>query len=82
MSRLCDEYSSLLASDLEGSKRFWKLAERIDEDRNHAGVVATMKRSKMIYIIVNLIEDGVICTGDLEEFSDDVKEAVRMIARI
>lgn len=82
MNRLCREYIDLLSSDLKASNRFWELEKRIKDDRKKTGVVATMSRSKMIFNIVNLVYDGAICMDDLEEFSDDVKESVRMLLRM
>ena len=81
MTRLCEEYAALLTSDLPGSKRFWEMEKRIKEDRKKTGVIAEMSRSKMIGHIVDLIIDGAVTMDDLEEFSDDVKEAVKMMAR-
>ena len=82
MNRLCREYIDLLSSDIKASNRFWELEKRIKDDRKKTGVVATMSRSKMIFNIVNLVYDGAICMDDLEEFSDDVKESVRMLSRM
>lgn len=36
-----------------------------------------MSRSKLIYNIVNLLDDEVIHFEDLEDFSDDLKETVQ-----
>ena len=82
MNRLCREYIDLLSSDIKASNRFWELEKRIKDDRKKTGVVATMSRSKMIFNIVNLVYDGAISMDDLEEFSDDVKESVRMLSRM
>ena len=82
MNRLCREYIDLLSSDIKASNRFWELEKRIKDDRKKTGVVATMSRSKMIFNIADLVYDGAISMDDLEEFSDDVKEAVRMMLRM
>ena len=82
MNRLCREYIDLLSSDIKASNRFWELEKRIKDDRKKTGVVATMSRSKMIFNIVNLVYDGAISMDDLGEFSDDVKESVRMLLRM
>lgn len=82
MNRLCREYIDLLSSDIKASNRFWELEKRIKDDRKKTGVVATMSRSKMIFNIANLVYDGAISMNDLEEFSDDVKESVRMLSRM
>lgn len=81
MTRLCEEYMDLLRSDKKGSERFWELEKRIKEDQKKTGVVATISRSKMIFNLVNLVAEGAVTMDDLEEFSDDAKEAVRMFLR-
>ena len=81
MTRLCEEYMELLRADKRGSERFWELEKRIIEDQKRTGVIATMSRSKMIYNLVDLVADGAISLDDLEEFSDDVKTAVRIFCR-
>ena len=82
MERLCKEYVSLLTSDEKASERFWQLEKRIKKDRRKTGVVADMRRSVMIDNMVDLIIEGAITLEDLNDFSNDVKEAVRMIARL
>ena len=82
MERLCEEYVQLLTADSEGSERFWQLEKRIKEDRKKTGVIAEMSRSKMIFNMVDLIREGAITMDDLEDFSEDTRDAVRMIARV
>ena len=82
MQRLCQEYIELLSSDIKASERFWELEKKIKADRKKTGVVATMSRSKMIFNIADLVYDGAISMDDLEEFSDDAKEAVRKMLRM
>ena len=82
MERLCKEYIDLLSSDINASDRFWELEKRIKADRKKTGVIATMSRSKMIFNIADLVYDGAISMDDLEEFSDDVTEAVRTMLRM
>ena len=82
MERLCKEYINLLSSDINASDRFWELEKRIKADRKKTGVIATMSRSQMIFNIASLVNDGAINMDDLEEFSDDLKEAVRKMLRM
>ena len=82
MERLCKEYIDLLSSDIDASDRFWELEKRIKADRKKTGVIAIMSRSEMIFNIAKLVNDGAISMDDLEEFSDDVKTAVRMLLRM
>ena len=79
MDRLNKEYIELLSKeDVNPSDKFWKLNESIQEDKKKAGVQLRMSRSKLIYNLISLISEGAICFGDLEEFSDGLKETVRL----
>ena len=82
MERLCKEYIDLRSSDIDAADRFWELEKRIKADRKQTGVIAIMSRSEMIFNIANLVNDGAISMDDLEEFSDDVKGAVRKMLRM
>ena len=73
MERLVREYTALLAGPEKASDKFWKLEKRINSDRNHVGVVATMSRSWMIRNIYSLLAEGAITPDDLTEFSDDLQ---------
>lgn len=76
MDMLTKEYIDLLSEDSKPSEKFWRLEERIKEDRKKAGVQLRISRSEFIYNIVSLINEGAITFEDLEEFSDDLKETV------
>jgi len=76
MNRLNKEYIELLSEDANPSDKFWRLDKRIKEDRKKTGVQLEMSRSNLIYKIVSLINEGAINCKDLEEFSDELKEAV------
>ena len=80
MDRLNQEYIALLTSD-DGnlSDKFWKLDERIRKDRKHPGVTIEIKKLNAIFDIVRFIECKAIAYGDLEYFSYELKEAVRII---
>lgn len=79
MERLVEQYSEFLSGDLPASAKFWKLEKRINNDKKTPGVCIELKKSTMIWDIVSLVSDGVINFNDLEEFSDELKEAVRVI---
>ena len=80
MDHLNKEYIALLSSD-DGTPadKFWKLEERIKKDRKHPGVIIEMRRSSAFFDIAGLIARKVITYEDLEDFSDELKEAVKMI---
>ncbi len=81
MEKLVKEYADYLCSDLPASTKFWEIEKRIKRDRKTPGVCIELRKSDMFWDIVGLIHDKVISTDDLEEFSDDLKEAVVLILR-
>ncbi len=76
MNRLNKEYIELLSEDTNPSEKFWRLEKKIKEDRKKTGVQLEMSRSKLIYNIISLINDGAISFEELNEFSDELKETV------
>lgn len=80
MDRLNKEYIELLSEDADPSEKFWRLDKRIKEDKKKAGVQLEMSRSNLIYNIISLIKEGAIGFEDLDEFSDELKETVRVFA--
>lgn len=79
MERLIRQYSEFLSRDLPASTKFWELEKRIKSEKKSPGVCIQLRKSDMMWDIISLIHDGVINFDDLEEFSDDLKEAVRYI---
>lgn len=76
MDRLCREYIELLSGEYASSDKFWHLDKRIREDKRKPGVQLRLSRTNFIYDIIALINDGVITVGDLDDFSDALKETV------
>ena len=76
MERLVNEYMDLLDGAENASDKFWKLEERIKKDKKHPGVMLELSKGNMIFDIVALINNGVITTADLADFSDELKESV------
>lgn len=81
IDKMNKEYINLLSSGERPETKFWALEKRIRNDKNDAGVVVEMKRSKLIDNVVALLDEGAITMNDLEEFSDEFKEKVRFLAR-
>lgn len=74
------EYIALLSSDKGNpSDRFWKLEGRIRRDKKSPGVMIEREKSSAIFDIADLIRLKVITVDDLADFSDTLKEAVKMI---
>ena len=77
MERLAKEYIELLSSDRQASDKFWELDQRIKQDKRRTGVLARdVKRSNMFQLIINLIYEEAISEDDLNEFSEDLRDAV------
>ena len=81
MEKLVKEYADYLYSDLPASTKFWEIEKRIKRDRKTLGVCIELRKSDMFWSIAGLIKDKVISMDDLEEFSDDLKEAVVLILK-
>lgn len=81
MEKLIKEYADYLCSDLSASTKFWEIEKRIRKDRKRPGVRIELRKSSMFWDITGLINDKVISMDDLEEFSDDLKEAVALILK-
>lgn len=79
MDKLNKGYAELLSEDIAASEKFWKLEKKIKQDKNHPGVILSMKRQEMVYDIVELINDNVITVDALDGFSDDLKEKVSFL---
>lgn len=79
MERLAKEYIKLLSSPGNASSHFWELEKRIKQDKKHPGVMLEMSKSEALWDIAILVKKKVITMADLADFSDDLKEAVKLI---
>ena len=68
-----------LQENLPASDKFWELENRIKNDKKKPGVLIEVRKLSMIWDIVRLIHDEVITVKDLEEFSNELVEAVELI---
>ena len=78
ISTLIEEYKTILTENENSSEKFWKLKERIDTDAKKKGVIIEMKRSILVNNLISLLDEAVIDIDDLNEFSDELKEKVRL----
>ncbi|MFG6357264.1 MAG: multidrug transporter [Acetatifactor sp.] len=79
MDKLNHEYMEILNGDGNPSDRFWALEERIRKDKRDTGVVVRgASRSNMLENILALIREGAIGVEDLAEFSEELRETVKM----
>lgn len=80
MAQLNKQYIALLSEeDKKASDKFWELEKRIKNDKCHPGVILEMKKSEAIWNIVYLIRLGVITFDELDDFSNDLKQTVKML---
>ena len=73
MAKLCSEYIELLSSSVLNSEKFWELDDRLRHDRRRASVWVRMSQSEIPFIILRLLDEGVIIVDDLAEFSDEMR---------
>lgn len=79
MEKLSKEYVKLLTSPGSASDHFWELEKRIKQDKKHLGVLLELNKGEAICDIAILIRKKVITMDDLEGFSEDLIEAVKLI---
>lgn len=79
MERLVKEYVKLLSSPGNASDHFWELEERMKKDKKHPGVMIELNKSDAIWDIALLVKKKVITLVDLEGFSGDLIDAVKLI---
>ena len=80
MARLNKEYIALLSEDdKKASEKFWELQNRIKADRRHPGVIIEMRKSNAIFDIFSLIRLDVITYDDLADFSEELKQMVKLM---
>ena len=82
MEKLCAEYVSILQGTGDASERFWKLEQRINEDKTTSGVCFSRRRSTMDRYLVDLFVSGVISGDDLKQFSSELKEKVLYLSAL
>ena len=73
------EYIELLSSPGNASDHFWELEKRVKKDKKHPGVLLKMNKSEAIWDIAMFVRYKVITMDELEGFSDDLLEAVKLI---
>ena len=76
MEKLVAEYVEYLTSDEPASTKFWEMEKRIKRDKKNPGVWIEVNKQDMPFDLLRLLQEEVITVDDLEDFSNDVKEAV------
>lgn len=75
-----EEYKRLLNMDLPASSKFWELDKLIKNDKHNPGVLVTDRLSRNSYddIVSSLVAYKVITIDDLDGFSDDFIDAIKL----
>ena len=79
MEKLIKEYMKLLSAPGNASDHFWELEKRIKKDKKHPGVIIELSKSDAIWDIAYYVRDKVIAMDDLEGFSENLIDAVKLI---
>lgn len=79
MEGLIKEYIEMLSAPGNASDHFWDLEERIKQDKRQPGVLLEMRKSTAIWDIAIFVRDKVITMDELEGFSEDLINAVKLI---
>ncbi len=79
MERLAKEYIKLLSAPGNASDHFWELEERIKKDKKHPGVMIELRKSDALWDIALFVNKKVITMDDLDGFSEDLIDAVKLI---
>lgn len=79
MERLTKEYIELLSAPGNASDHFWELEKRIRQDRKHPGVILDVRKSNAIWDIAMFVGNKVITMDELDGFSEDLINAVKLI---
>ena len=80
MDRLCREYMELLSGEGGASNKFWALEKRIREDKQSPGVIASINKRDMPYLLMELLNDKVIVPADIMDFSEELRDKVLYLA--
>lgn len=79
MEQLTKEYIELLSGPGNASDHFWELEKRIKQDKKNPGVQIEVRKSEAIWDIAVFVGRGIITMDELEGFSADLIEAVKLI---
>ena len=79
MEDLVKEYIELLSSPGNATDHFWELEERIKKDKKNPGVLIEVRKSDVLWDIAMFVQRKIITMDNLDGFSDDVKDAVKLI---
>lgn len=82
MEGLLRQYAELIDSPALASERFWELEKRIKKDRRHIGVLIDLKKTEVVWDIAMYIKEEIITMKDLDGFSEELVEAVKVMLKV
>ena len=82
MEGLLRQYAELIDSPTLASERFWELEKRIKKDRRHMGVLVDLKKTEVVWDIAIYIKEEIITMKDLDGFSEELVEAVKVMLKV
>lgn len=77
IKRLNSEYMEILKGNEDEAEKFWRLEQRIREDRKSSGVCIRMSRSNLWLNLVLLVREQIIGIDDLEGFSEELVQTIK-----
>lgn len=81
MEKLIKDYIDYLNGDEPASTKFWEMEKRIRNDKKTPGVYIELSKRDIMFDLIRLMKDGVIEFNDLEEFSDELKENIKLLKK-
>ena len=66
---------------LQPSERFWTLNKRIQEDRRRPGVQIELRKQSAVFELARLIADGAVSLDELDGFSEELQNMVRILCK-
>ena len=80
VERINKEYLQLLNGESDEIEKFWTLEQRISKDKKSSGIfIARMSRNNMQLNLLRLLQEGVIELKDLEGFSIELIETIKVL---
>ena len=72
-------YVAYLNSNEPASTKFWTMEKRMKQDKKTPGVCIELSKRNMIFDLVRFLQDEVIVFDDLDEFSEELRENVKLL---
>lgn len=81
LESLLRSYQRILSSDKTAEERFYSLNKRMNKDSRSFLFSVEMRRSQLLVNIQEMLREGIIDIDDLEGFSQDLREKMKIFKR-